>query len=486
MKDIILINGYRVGRPVLPTGIGYIAQAIENAGFDYEVCDANLLTHDQIVQMVYEHNPRFVGCGTMTYGVELNYELLKAIRDVLPKVIIILGGPHAIAAENIIFQECSVIDIIVRGEGEESIVALLCGAPYQSIPGIITRDSLDISIPHKLLDIDSIAFPRFNRFDLTKYGNTMDIASSRGCVYSCSFCGAPKFLGKIWRAFKLDRMIEEFEYWYARGYRRFYFSDSLFALDKKRVSDFCAYIVENSYNDVVFTADGVRADHLTSELLRNMKDANFKSLTFGVESVNDASLCFFNKGETFSQIDNTISIADSLGFDISIYLIVGAPEETYDDAMKSIVYPMKYKNITSSTVSKLMPIMGTSYYEYAIEHKLELDESVYYPKMEAYGTNERQQSLKSIDVIWDKLYPRIVYMHKFLDIRNKIKSRLDLYGFSNIDVSTLNLLTRMMLNQLIFALVSAAFRIAGLLNVIVAKTLNRKPELRQNQTNGID
>lgn len=447
MKNIILINGYRVGRPVLPTGIGYVAQSIENAGFDYDICDVNLETHNQIVQKVHENSPRYVGCGTMTHEVEKNYELLKAIRESMPAVIIILGGPHAIAAQKNIFQECSSIDIVVQGEGEEAIVHLLRGVPPHSIPGVLTRDMQDKAIPFEPLNIDKIDFPKYHKFDLTKYDNTMNIASSRGCVYKCSFCGAPKFLGKKWRAFEAERMIGEFEYWYGKGYRQFYFSDSLFALNKRRVIKFCSYITKVGYSDVVFTADGIRADHLTFEILQHMKKANFKSLTLGVESVNEATLVFFKKGESFNQIDNAISIADSLGFDITIYLIIGAPGETHNDAIKSIQYPLKYKNITSSVVSKLMPIRGTSYYDYAIEHNLVGDKSVFYPKHEVFGFNESVKSNNSVDEMWKTVYPEIEKMSKFLALRNKIRKGLILLGFNNICVRRLNILTSIFLNS---------------------------------------
>lgn len=445
MKNIILINGYRVGRPVLPTGIGYLAQAIENAGFDYDVCDVNLQTHDQIVQIIKESKPQYIGCGTMTYEVLKNYQLLQAIRESIPDAIIVLGGPHAIAAKRRIFLECAAIDIVIQGEGEESIVKLLRGNPWRSIPGIIIKDSQDEGIPHELLNIDNIAFPKYHKFDLSKYGDIINIASSRGCVYKCSFCGAPKFLGKIWRAFKVERMIEECEYWYGKGYRQFYFSDSLFALNKRRVIEFCDHVVKSGRKNIEFTADGVRADHLTLEILQHMKSANFKSITIGVESVNDDTLDFFKKGESFSQIDNAISIADSLGFDITIYLIIGAPEESYEDAIKSIQYPMKYKNIVNAVFSKLMPIMGTSYYDYAVEHELLFDASIYYPKVEAYGTNKWQDSHNLVEIIWKKVYPTIEKMSRFLVMRNKMIKLLKYVGFYNIGVNRLNMLTNVFL-----------------------------------------
>jgi len=462
MKDIFLINGYRVGCPVLPTGIAYVAQAIENAGLDYVVCDVNLQTHDQILQMVKDNEPKFIGCGSMTYEVEKNYELLLAIRKTMPNVIIVLGGPHAIAAGKDIFQDCPAVDIVIQGEGEKAIVNLLQGVPLQSIPGLLTKDSHAGPIPYEVLNINDIDFPKYKKFDLEKYGNTMNIASSRGCVHKCSFCGAPKFLGKKWRAFNVARMIEEFDYWYSKGYRQFYFSDSLFALDKKRVFDFCSYIVESGFKDILFTADGVRADDLTFEVLQQMKKANFTAITLGVESVNDRTLKFFNKGMTFNQIDAAIATADSLGFDISIYLIIGAPEESSADAMKSIMYPLKYKNITSSIVSKLVPIMGTSYYNYALEHDLVSDTSVCYPNHEAYGTNKRMDTHNPVEKIWEEMLPAIEKISKFLAMRCRINKRLKSIGLSNFGVKELNLLTHVGLNPVVSVIAGALLHLVKL------------------------
>ena len=435
---IFLINGYRVTEPVLPTGLGYIAQALEEADIGYEVCDISIHPSDKILKWIQKTSPEYVGLGTMTFEVQKNYELLSAIRESIPGITIILGGPHAIAAGKDIFKECSAIDIVVQGEGEEALVKLLQGVPLHNIPGVLARDSNAIGPAYKPLSIDSISFPKYKKFNLSKYGDTMKIASSRGCIYSCTFCGAPKFLGKKWRAFTAIRMFQEFKYWYARGYKKFYFSDSLFALDKKRVIDFCRRVTDSGIRDVSFTADGVRADNLTIDVLQEMKKANFVSLILGVESVHDKTLEFFKKRETFKQIDSAISNADSLGFEILVYLIIGAPNESYDDAIKSIYYPLKYKNITAAIVSKLVPIKGTPYYEYAIRNKLVANPELCYPDHEAAGFNKKNDSSNPVEKIWKALIPEIETVNNFIKVRNGIKKELIGKGIKDIDVEFLN------------------------------------------------
>jgi len=189
---------------------------------------------------------------------------------------------------------------------------------------------------------------------------------------------------------------------------------------------------------------------------------------------------FFKKGESFSQIDNAISIADSLGFDITIYLIIGAPAETYNDAIESIQYPMKYKNIISSIVSKLMPIRGTSYYDYAIEQKLVGDETVCYPKHETIGLNKKNHSNNAVEEIWEALYPTVEKMSKFLTVRNHIKMRLSFLGVPNVGVKSLNMLTQMCLNPVMVMLIKSSIHIANLmkLNRILKRLVRRCPGMQ--------
>ncbi|RQW88744.1 MAG: glycosyltransferase [Geobacter sp.] len=441
-KNILLINGYRVNSPALPVGLGYIAQALEDAGIDYDICDVNIQTHSQIAGVIKENKSRYVGIGTMTYDVDKNYQLLHQIKSLFPDISIVLGGPHAIAAGSDIFQECAAIDVVIQGEGEESLVKMVQGVPLQSIPGVLARNPGNNGPTRKLLEIETISFPKYHKFDLDKYGSTMNIASSRGCVYTCTFCGAPKFLGNKWRAFSATRMIEEFEYWHTKGYRNFYFSDSLFALDKQRVVDFCNHIASRNYNDVVFTADGARADHLTPEILQQLKIANFSTLIFGVESVHNSTLDFFQKNETFTQIDNTISAADALGFNILIYLIIGAPGESYSEALESIRYPLRYKNISNAIVSKLMPIKGTSYYQYALEHGLVENPDLCYPTHEVSGFNSRTDSHNPVEKIWAELNPEIKKLSIFLKTRNEARTQLKDQGIHSFSVEQLNTLTQ--------------------------------------------
>lgn len=369
--DILLIAANRLDNPRLPVGLGFIAQAVEEADFKYKVCDVVLQSERYILGRVRKYRPRFIGISTMTSNVYQNYNLIREIKKI-SDAIIVIGGPHVIADKEHIFTDCPEIDVAIQGEGEIAIVELLKGTNWENVPHAVFRNkdgSLHVN-PIEYLDINAISFPRYNGFPLDRYEANMSLASSRGCVQNCIFCGARRFLGSQWRARTSAGMFEEFTYWYKKGYRRFYFSDSLFSKDKERIFQFCDNVRDSGIKDAHFIADGIRADHINFKLLRNMKDIGFYSLYIGVESVSNNVLKFFAKGETFEQIDAAIKMADALDFDIGCFFILGSPDETKEEIEASLAYPLKYSNITMTHYHKLTPVPGTPYFDYALAHGL--------------------------------------------------------------------------------------------------------------------
>ena len=244
----------------------------------------------------------------------------------------------------------------------------------------------------------------------------MNIASSRGCVQSCIFCGARRFLRHIWRAFPPKRMYEEFYYWYEKGYRRFYFSDSLFSKDKQRILDFCDLVKKSGIKDIRFTADGVRADHLDFHLLKTMKEIGFTDITMGVESVSNNVLKFMAKGETFEQIDAAIKMADALDYKIGCFFILGSPDETQEEMEASLRFPLQYKNIRMVHYHKLTPVPGTPYFEYAVKHGLADQKTRYGTTDEFWAIAKHGTNFVKKEILQNMLY-RGLAMEKFISFR---------------------------------------------------------------------
>lgn len=123
-----------------PIGIALIAAELRNIGHTVEIVDANFygLTVDSMTQQVVNFKPDVVGITTLTDSFAFLEDSIPLIKQAVPGIPIILGGPLVSSAE-IVMQNCEA-DIAVIGEGDattiESITALENHTDLVSVKGI--------------------------------------------------------------------------------------------------------------------------------------------------------------------------------------------------------------------------------------------------------------------------------------------------------------------------------------------------------------
>ena len=371
-KEIILIypdfrDSHVFQNSGLPVGLGYIARQLEGACLKYEIVDLNIDSEDYLIDRISNLQPKFLGISMLSYRCRKTYGLLQKLKCEFPQLQIIAGGPHITANREVALMDCPAIDVGVVREGEVTILEILRGDPLSTIKGVLYRENGTVRFTGErnfIEDLDQITFPTYVGFKLEKYGTTMSLHSSRGCPYRCIFCSAPRILGIKWRKRSAQSMVEEVKYWYGRGYRKFYYSDSNFAIDRERVLRFCDEIIGSGLH-VSFTADGLRANHVDRKLLERMKRGGFTTITFGVESGSNKVLQNLKKGETREEIESAIAAAIDLGFNVSLFFLIGSPGEEADDIQQSFQLARKY-NVARVWFFNLTPIPGTEFYDWAI------------------------------------------------------------------------------------------------------------------------
>ena len=117
-----------------PIGLGYLAAAIQQGGYSVRCVDA--LGESPFQQIVLDQEG-FLSIGLSTpeivervgnceiLGVSLMFShdwpvaksILEAIREHLPRVVIVCGGEHVTAVPEFCLDDCKEIDICVIGEG---------------------------------------------------------------------------------------------------------------------------------------------------------------------------------------------------------------------------------------------------------------------------------------------------------------------------------------------------------------------------------
>ena len=350
-----------------PQNLGYLAQALLEAGIDYDVLDMRLgygLKH--LIKKIREYEPDLIGITMVSLEYLRTYALISDVKRLFPTVKIVVGGPHVTVLHDQVLRECTDIDYGVVYEGEGTLVDLCQNTLVEKeVKGLLWRTSDDIvyngnrPFPKEL---DSIPFPRYEKFELKKYIREMPFNSSRGCPLKCIFC-PNKMITKKFRWRSAMNVVDEIEYWYQKGYRIFNYDDDNFGFFKDRVYEICDEIEKRGILNAEFRcSNGLRADKVDRPLLTRMKAVGFSYIAFGVDGGNNKMLRYNKKGETIEEIEQAIKDATDLGFDVKIFVITGMPHETMEDIEDSIRLVLKYP-VKRVILNNPIPYPGTELFE---------------------------------------------------------------------------------------------------------------------------
>lgn len=430
-KRVLLFRpAYKEGRysrgSALHVGLGYMAEALHNNSIDYEVFDMTIgYSLEDFHRVMQKFRPDLVAMSIETYMFKRQYELIRdEIKSKYPEVKVLAGGPHISTSREKVMQECSDIDFGVTLEGDETIVELCKGKSPDEMQGIYYRKGRDIMYNGDKLfiqDLDNLPFPRYSKFEIEKYAKHINIASTRGCPYSCTFCSAPIVIGKKFRVRSPENVADEIEYWHNRGCRSFGFVDDNFTLYRQRVLDFCEEIKRRNLTGCKFECgNGVRADKVDFEMLKKMRGIGFYSLAFGVESGNNKVLKAIKKGETIEQIETGIKAACDAGIDVNLFFIFGSPGETKKDVEDTIKIALKYP-VVDVRFYNIIPFRGTELYDWVEKNGYFLsnyDEymntgQLYFTDFIAYETPEMSRTDKLAVFRKTRRIIRIVHKRNF-------------------------------------------------------------------------
>lgn len=359
--------------PNLPVGLGYIAEQLELHGIGYDFSDLSVETKKELFRKISKYAPEYVGLSLMSLDIDRHYALAEEIKSLFPDVRVVAGGAHISFAQAKALEECPAIDIGVVYEGEQTLVELLNGRTYGTIRGLLYRDQAGSIIYTGMRDLsddlDQFHFPRFRRFQLSSYSRQISLASSRGCPFSCTFCGAHLSMGKKWRSRSVSSMVAELEYWCGKGYKEFNFIDSNFFMSKQRILDLCDSL-ENRHIKIALSSDGMRANDADRSMLMKLKKIGLQRVAIGVESANDDILRSIKKGETVADLEACLELLAELDIEAVAFFIIGLPGETVQHVLNSFMFALKYPNISQAYFFNPNPLPGTELHALAHEQKI--------------------------------------------------------------------------------------------------------------------
>ncbi len=334
------VKGVFHHHPYLPIGLAYLAAVLEQKGNEVLVfdCLASDIDQEKLKQKLSAFNPNVIGISSMTPMVPSTMLAAKGAKEACPNATIVLGGPHATFMDKEILSQETSVDIVVRGEGEQTLLELTGKITNQEslndVEGITFRKEGQIlQNPTRayIQNLDELPFPAYKQFPLDSYrlfGKLFfPVITSRGCPFQCSFCTTSRILGKQYRARTAKNIGDELELLKNEYHAdSFTFYDDTLTLDKKRIFEICNEIKTRKI-DIPWDCQ-TRVDQISEEVLAKMKETNCQQVFFGAESGCQDVLDWVKKRTTVEQNEAAIKMAKKAGLFVAISIIIGYPGET--------------------------------------------------------------------------------------------------------------------------------------------------------------
>jgi len=367
-----------------PLGLLSIAALLRREGFDTTLANLSAWSWPRVERYLKDERPDVLGVSVFTFNRHEAMRVAAIARAANPGCLVVAGGPHATHLPHHVLRAYPAVDLLVRGEGEETMLEIARRAatgdvaraataagpagPLAAIRGINWRDGDGFAAtPDRpvIADLDTLPHPAA---DPVTVGVEADaqfefIITSRGCPAACTFCSSPDFWGRGLRFRSAAHMIEEVRLLRERhGVVYLSVRDDTFTVSRRRVIDFCRGLIDAGI-DLLWDCQS-RVNIVDEERLAWMRRAGCTHIQYGVESGSPRMLERLNKGIRLEEIRAAAAMTRRVGLGLSIYLITGIDSET-DEDLASTVRLIDEIRPHDGLVSPLTVYPGTGLYEEA-------------------------------------------------------------------------------------------------------------------------
>ncbi|MFC1510440.1 B12-binding domain-containing radical SAM protein [Candidatus Omnitrophota bacterium] len=414
-----LMGAHRV--PVL--GVVYIAASLRAAGQAVDIVD--MLGED--IERTEIVDEKYVQYGMSLASIEgrienkdvvifscmfsqdwpFHRQLIEKVRSFLPHAILVAGGEHVSALPEFCLADCAALDVSAVGEGERVSVELMHaieqGNSFEGVDGLVYRDATTSRIvksdqAKRIKEIDAIPWPAWDLIPLDNYldrglnshitrGRTIPMLATRGCPYECDFCSNKNMWHRCWLPRDPKDVVREMKQ-YMQRYMidNFIFSDLTVVIQKTKILAFC-HEIQAAGLHCTWQLPTLRTEVVDREVLEAMYAAGCRELDFSVESGSPEVLKAVKKKNDPKRMLSLISQAKDVGFNLSINIVIGLPQERLSDFCRSFGFVMKaaFCGLDEINVFPFIPYPGSHLFETLLKNKrIELNDD-YFKRLFGYA-----------------------------------------------------------------------------------------------------
>lgn len=344
---------------ILRLGLPIIASVLKEKGIESKVYVEDIADIDW--KEVEEAD--LVGISSTTSTILGAFSIAERIKKM--GKFIIMGGAHPTFEPDECLKYC---DVVVRGEGEETISELIDALredkPLNGIKGISYKDNEGRVFhnpfrPH-IKDIDKIPDPDFSVVKDFDKVSVLPISTSRGCPFSCEFCSVTTLFGRKYRVRSVDSVIAELKKYYPKK-KYIFFIDDNFAANPERTKGLLRRIIEEKLK-IKWSAQVRVESAMDDELLKLMRESGCHTVYIGFESINPASLAEVHKNQMVSIYKEAVKRFRKNGIKVHGMFVFGFDNDDKSILRKTVEFAIKAK-ISTIQFLVLTPIPGSKLYE---------------------------------------------------------------------------------------------------------------------------
>jgi anaerobic magnesium-protoporphyrin IX monomethyl ester cyclase len=327
----------------------YIEREVKNVEIEVLDCSAQRADWRGLEKRVESYSPDIVASSALaTCNTYVVARTLEAVKRINPDALTVTGGQHFTATAQESLETYPEIDVVVRGEGEQTLAELVGGAEKKSsfpqVKGISFRHGGKIyhNPPRPLIeDLDMLPYPgyHFVKDVVHKYHFAamagLDapyalIEGSRGCVHTCTFCTQWRHWQGMWRVKSPERIADEMEFCYRDYGSRFIWltDDNLGSGD--RVSKVADEVLRRGMLDDLMWFAQARCDDVVrnEKALPRLRKSGLRWVLLGVESPKQSTLENFKKKITVEDAKKAVRLLKENDIAAHAMFIIGERKDT--------------------------------------------------------------------------------------------------------------------------------------------------------------
>jgi radical SAM superfamily enzyme YgiQ (UPF0313 family) len=381
MKVLLIQPPYPFSEfPKPSSALIFLGTVLRQAGVEVEILDllSTRYSVEKIEQRLSRFQPDVIGATSVTLNFPVAIKILQHAKTLVPEATVIMGGPHVTFTAEETLRALPEVDIIVRGEGEETlqelVSALAEGANLERVKGLTFRRNGTILRTEDrpfIQNLDLLPLPDRTLFPLSRYlamRVPASVLSSRGCPMNCSFCVGHRMTGHQGRFRNPLRVVDEIEAAHGLGFEEICVDDDLFTRNRQHVSAICDEICRRGLKFKMYIF--ARVDTVDPPLLRKLREAGCAMICFGLESGNQKILDRANKRTTVEKARQAVALAKEAGISSFGSFVLGLPGETRETMEETLSFAQSLD--IPHGFHLLSPFPGTRIRERAAEYGIKI------------------------------------------------------------------------------------------------------------------